>query len=173
MTVPALHSTTHTLSVIKIEDLEPWRAAVTYSDRRLLHYACDPGGGPIYDLPDPAKPHLRRPVYATLPDTDPPPILTCQDGDLGFRLLNGVQFLVADLYLRDADRRKLPLRPYAVCIERENDPGLRVPVIEVRASSHPHAVAIARCHYPAIVGRNVAVWRHPGGDPGMASLMTA
>ncbi|MDE0174220.1 MAG: hypothetical protein OYH76_01685 [Defluviicoccus sp.] len=173
MPMPHLRSTTHTLSVINIEDHEPRHAAVTYSDRRVLHYACDPGGGPVSHILDPAQPHLCRPVYAHLPDTDPPPILTCQDGDLGVRLLNGVDFLVADLYRWDAHRQKLPLLPYAVCIEREDDPDLRVPVIEIRGSTHLHAVAIARCHYPAIVGRTVAVWRHPGEDPRTASLLAA
>lgn len=173
MPIPALHSTTHTLSVVNIEDLEPGRAAVTYSDQRVLHYACDPLGGRVYHVADPAQPTLRRPVYTDLPESHPSTILTCKDGDLGFSLLNDVHFLVADLYYCDADRRKLPFRPYAVCIERENNPDLRVPVIEVRASSHLHAVAIGRCHYPGIVARTVAVWRHPGCQPQMASLLTA
>ena len=171
--MPDPHSPTHTLSVVNVEDHEPRHAAVTYSDRRILHYACDPGGGSVYHVLDPAQPHLCRPVYAQLPDTNPPAILTCQDEELGFCLLNSVHFLVADLYRWDANRQKLSIRAYAVCIERENDPNLRVPVIEVRASSHPHAVAVARCHYPAIVGRNVAVWRHPGDDPRTASLLAA
>ena len=42
MSMPQLRSTTHTLSVINIEDHEPRRAAVTYSDQRVLHYAHDP-----------------------------------------------------------------------------------------------------------------------------------
>lgn len=173
MPIPPLHSPTHTLSITNIEDREPGRTAVTYSDNRILHYACDPSCGRVYHVPEPDKPHIRRPVYAELPNTHPPAILTCKDADLGFALANAVDFLVADLYRWDTDRRKLPLKPYAVCIERENDPDLRVPVIEVRASSHLHAVAIARCHYPAIVGRRVAVWRHLGCEPRMASLLTA
>lgn len=68
--------------------------------------------------------------------------------------------------------RTAGLRQYAVCIERENDPELRVPVITVHASSEPDAVAAARTFYPAIADRTVAVWPHPHGDPLAATLLT-
>ena len=46
-------------------------------------------------------------------------------------------------------------------------------MITRRASSPAHAVAAARCVYPAIIGRTVAVWPHPDTDPVSASLMIA
>lgn len=168
-----LHSPTHTLRATDIGEYRPQQAAVTFSDCRVLHYACHPDGGPVRHVLNPAEPHRSRPVHVEPREGEPPAPLTCRDGDLASCLLNAVDHLVADLYRWQADRHNAPLRRYAVCIERENDPGLRVPVITVRAASHLHAVAIARCRYPAIARRTVAVWRDPDDDARHASVLTA
>lgn len=168
-----LHSCTHTLSATHIHDYSLQEAAVTFSDRRVLHYACQPDGGPVRHVLNPGEPHRCRPVYAEPREGEPPAPLICPDGDLAYSLLNGVDRLVADLYRWQAHRHNAPLRRYAVCIERENDPDLRVPVITVCAACHLHAVAVARCRYPAIVGRTVAVWRNPDSDARHASVLTA
>lgn len=168
-----LHSPTHTLRVTDIGEYRPQQAAVTFSDRRVLHYACHPDGGPVRHVLDPAQRLRSRPVHVEPREGEPPAPLTCLDGDLAFSLLNAVDHLVADRYRWQAHRHNAPLRRYAVCIERENDPDLRVPVITVRAASHLHAVATARSRYPAIAGRTVAVWRGPDGNARQASVLTA
>ena len=126
--MPGLHSSTHTLSATHIHDYKPQQAAVTFSDRRVLHYACRPDGGPIRHVLNPAEPHRRRPVHVEPREGEPPVPLTCPDGDLASSLLKAVDHLVADLYRWQAHRHNAPLRRYAVlhrARERSRPPSAR------------------------------------------------
>ena len=103
-----LHSPTHTLSIANIDDYQRHRSALTYSDRAVLHYSCHPDGGPVLHVFNPAEPYLCRTVHAKLADAETQAVMKCIDGDLPFRLVNGLHHLVADRYCWEAERDNAP-----------------------------------------------------------------